>query len=132
MKYWNLKRRLAAAAALALTLAAGCATVSENTHAYLGSPQLAPGQPAGVKILSAEPPQPIIRLGEIILSVEGNPSRDRLEGKLRTAAARLGADGVYIASDRTQVYPYVYWDCWGPGQGEAWHRLVVGIAFKNK
>ena len=36
--------------------------------------------------------QPFERLGEIILSVEGNPSSDRVETKLKKAAAALSAD----------------------------------------
>ena len=109
----------------------GCATISENTHAYLGSPQLAPTTPTAVQILTSEPKQPVERLGEIILSVDGNPPRQKLENKLKAAAARLGASGVFIVSDRTHIYPITYWDCWGPATSEDWHRLIVGIAFKN-
>lgn len=116
-------------AALTLT---GCATISESTHAYLGSPQYAPTKPEVVQVLGAEPKQPKDRLGEIILSIEGNPSRQKLEDTLRVAAARLGADGVFIASDRTHIYPYTYWDPWGPVASEDWHRVVVGVAFKYK
>ena len=108
----------------------GCASISENTHAYLGAPQLAPVNPNKVRILAAEPKQPKMRLGEIMLSVEGNPSRQRLEKALKVAAARLGADGVFISADRTHIYPVTYWDCWGPNSWEELDRVVVGIAFK--
>jgi hypothetical protein len=64
--------------------------------------------------------------------VDGNPSRDTLEHKLKKAAAKLGADGVFIASDQTHIYPIEYWDYWGPTGGEDWQRVVVGVAFKNK
>lgn len=135
MKHATLKRRFtvwALLAATALTLT-GCATISESTHAYLGSPQYPPTKPEAVQVLSAEPKQPKDRLGEIILSIEGNPSRQKLEDTLRVAAAQLGADGVFIASDRTHIYPYTYWDpWWGPAAGEDWHRVVVGVAFKYK
>ena len=118
-----------AVAGLVLT---GCATISENTHAYLGSPQFAPTQPLAVQVYPAEPAQPKERLGEIILSIEGNPSRQKIEQKLRIAAARLGSDGVFIVSDKTHVYPLIYWDYSGPVRDEDWHRLVVAVAFKNK
>jgi len=116
----------------AALLFGGCASVSENTHAYLGVPQYPPGNPAAVRILAAEPKPPIDRLGEIILSIEGNPSRQKVENKLKMAAAKLGANGVYIASDKTHIYPLIYWDCWGPVTSEDWHRVVVGVAFKDK
>jgi hypothetical protein len=110
----------------------GCATISENTHAYLGSPHLQPTNPASVQILALEPKQPKERLGEIVLSVEGNPSRQKLEEKLKAAAAQLGADGVFIVSDKTHIYPVTYWDCWGPATSEDWRRLIVAVAFKNQ
>ena len=131
----NTVRKLWLAVGLPLAagiLLAGCATISENTHAYLGSPHYGPTPPNTVQVLAGEPKQPVIRLGEIILSVDGNPSREKLEQKLRVAAAQLGADGVYIASDRTHIYPLVYWDWYGPATDEDWHRLIVGVAFKNK
>jgi hypothetical protein len=110
----------------------GCATISENTHAYIGSPHLAPTNPASVQILAAEPRQPIERLGEVILSVDGNPPRAEIDRKLQKAAAKLGATGVYVASDRTHIYPVYYWDWYGPMADEYWHRLIVGVAFVNK
>jgi len=110
----------------------GCATIYENTHAYIGSPQLAPTSPTNVQIFAAEPKRPMDRLGEIILSIDGNPPRQKVENKFKVAAAKLGADGVYIASDRTHIYPMVYYDYWGPVNDEVWHRLVVGVAFKDK
>jgi hypothetical protein len=69
----------------------GCSSISENTHAYLGSPQLVPTKPDTVQVFMSEPKQPKERLGEVILSVEGNPSREKLEQKFRVEAAKLGA-----------------------------------------
>jgi hypothetical protein len=129
----TLKTRMAVwAPMLAALMLCGCATIYENTHAYIGSPQLAPTSPTNVRIFAAEPKQPMDRLGEVILSIDGNPPRQKVENKLKVAAAKLGADGVYIASDRTHIYPMVYYDYWGPVSEEDWHRLVVGVAFKNK
>ena len=120
------------ALAAMLTLS-GCAGITEQTHAYLGTPDLPPSNPASVRILAAEPNAPKERLGEIILQMDGNPSRQRIEKRLKAAAARLGADGVFIASDRTHIVPVQYWDWWGPaGYSETWNRLIVGVAFKYK
>lgn len=111
---------------------AGCATITENSHEYLGTPHYPPTAPASVVVLTAPPKEPIIRLGEVILSVDGNPPRERLEARLRAGAAQLGADGVYIASDQTHIYPVEYWDYWGPADDEYWNRLIVGVAFRNR
>jgi len=132
MKVALLKKMTFWGSFVAVTALCGCAGISENTHAYLGSPQFAPTRPAEVQIYPTEPKQAKQLLGEIILSTDGNPPRQKLEDKLKTAAARLGADGVYIASDKTHIFPVVYWDYWGPTSDEDWHRLIVGVAFKNK
>lgn len=116
----------------AAVIFSGCASISENTHAYLGSPQLAPTNPDTVQVFMSEPKQPKERLGEVILSVEGNPAREKLEHKLKVAAAKLGATGVFVVSDRTHIYPVTYLDYWGPESNEYWHRLIVGVAFRNK
>lgn len=118
--------------AVAGMILAGCASISENTHAYLGIARYPPTAPASVVVLPTPPKQPVVRLGEVILSVDGNPARDKLEAKLRAGAARLGANGVYIASDQTHIYPVEYWDYWGTTDEEYWHRIIVGVAFRNQ
>jgi len=117
-----------------LLLLGGCASISEHTHAYLGSPAYAPSDPARVQILSSEPTQPKERLGEVILMVDGRPKRERVEQRLRKAAAKLGADAVFIVQDKLHVYPYVYYDWWwGPmGVYESARRRVVAVAVKFK
>jgi hypothetical protein len=129
----GLTRKCAAGVFLAAAMIlCGCATISESSHAYLGSPAVAPTTPEQVQIHAAEPKLPKERLGEIILSVDGNPSRQRLEHKFKTAAAKMGATGVFIVSDKTHIYPYAYWDWWGPVASEDWHRLIVGVAFRAR
>jgi len=116
-----------------MLLLCGCAGVSVRTHAYLGLPRYAPTPAPAVQILPAEPNRPKERLGEIILSVSGNPSRDVLENKLRNAAARLGADAVFISSDKTRIYPVVYYDwCCPPWFYEESTRNIIGVAIKLK
>ena len=96
----NTIRAVLLVAALALC---GCASISEHTYAYLGSPQLSATNPERVRIFAAEPKQPKERLGEISLAIEGNPSREKIEHRLQVAAARLGADGVFIAVSYTHL-----------------------------
>jgi hypothetical protein len=86
-----------------------------------------------VQILPAEPNQPKDRLGEIILSVSGNASRDVLENKLRNAAAALGANAVFISSDKTRFYPVVYYDWWyPPWVYQESTRNIVAVAIRLK
>jgi hypothetical protein len=113
---------------------AGCASVSENTHAYLGIPSYPPSDPARVQILQAEPKEEKVRLGEIILAVNGKPTREDIEKKIKVAAAKLGADGAFIVYDRTHIFPVIYSDYWW---GTSWvsqdsTRNIVAIAFKAK
>ena len=112
----------------------GCASITVNTKAYLASPKVPPSDPARVQILSAEPKQPNDRLGEIMLSVGGNPSREKLEQKLKRAAAGLGADAVYVVYDTTHVFPVAYGGWWGGPYGvyEAAYRDIVAVAIKYK
>ncbi len=113
---------------------AGCASITERTHAYLGTPIYPPTSPATVQILSAQPQRPVERLGEVMLSVSGKPRREKLEGKLKAAAAGLGADAAVVVSDRTHIFPIVYYgDWWGPaGVMEDMRRDIVAIAIKYR
>jgi hypothetical protein len=105
-----------------------------STKAYLGSPKLAPSDPAKVTILATEPKQSIERLGEIMLSVGGNPPREKLEDTLKQAAAKLGADAVFVTYDKTHVFPVVYAGWWGSpyGVSEEMRRDIVAVAIKYK
>ena len=128
--YRNLIRAGLLAASLALC---GCASISVETKAYLGSPGYAPSDPAKVQILASEPKEPKDRLGEVRLSVAKSPSREKLEEKLRQAAAKLGADAVYVAYDKTHVFPLVYVGWGGPGAvSEETRREIVAVAIKYK
>ena len=113
---------------------AGCASVSERTHAYLGIPHYLPSDPNKVQIFQTEPKEAKERLGEVILAVTGKPEREEIEKKLRAAAGKLGADGAFIVYDRTHIYPVIYADYW---YGPTWvsqdaTRNIVAIAFKYK
>jgi hypothetical protein len=134
MKNMTLKTRIAILALMGacVLIFAGCASIAETTHAYIGLPELAPTAPEVVQVYAAEPKQPKERLGEVILSIDGNPPRPKIEQTLKVAGAKLGADGVFVVSDKTHIYPLVYWDYWGPESSEDWHRLIVAVAFKNK
>ena len=78
-----------------------------------GHGELAAHRPGRVQILTAEPKQPHDRLGEVMLSVGGNPPREKVEQKLKRAAAKLGADAVFVQYDTTHVFPVAYANWWG-------------------
>ncbi len=132
----RLKRLFGVLGATVMFLAvSGCASVAVRSHAYLGSPVYSPTDPATVRILPGEPkpPQAFDRLGEVLVGVGGSPSRERIETKLQKAAARLGANAVFIVSDRTRIYPFIYGDWWGPAgvAGDA-RRDIVAVAIRLK
>jgi hypothetical protein len=120
--------------AAGLLLLGGCSSIAENTRAELGTPIYPRTDPARVLILREEPKQAHEKLGEIVLRAEGDPSRERLEKRLRKAAARLGADAVCVVHDQTQLFPVVYVDgWWGPdGMDTGMVRDVVAVAIKFK
>src|SRR5262245_38442858 len=114
-------------------LLSGCTSIQEQTQPYVGVPKYPPTTPESVRILAEEPRQPKDRLGEIILTIDGNPTREELETRLKEAAARLGADATFVVYDRTHIFPVVYYDYWSP----PWvttdpRRIIIAVATKNK
>ena len=113
----------------------GCSSISVNTRAYLASPHYAATDPARVAILSSEPSRPKEKLGEISLMIEGSPSREAVEQRLRRGGASLGADAVVIVYDKLHIFPIVYVDPWWggpPSTSQSAKRNVVGLAIKYK
>jgi hypothetical protein len=125
---------LSAVACLVLVLAlSGCSSISEYRRVYLGSPQVSPTDPAKVAILASEPTQPKDRLGEVRLTIDGEPSREEIDNRLKKGAAQLGADAVYVVYDRVHSFPMVYSGWYGPmGVSEVLRREIIGVAVKYK
>jgi len=127
----HLRSARCAAFLMVMLVLCGCSSISENTRAYIGSPHVPPTQPGYVRILQAVPTEPHTRLGEVLLNVEGQPSRDAVEKRLREGAARLGADAVVVVADRMHIFPVVYYDWWGPSTvSQDVRRNIVGVAIK--
>jgi len=93
-------RALGATLLLALSIAS-CAYVDARTTQYVGVPRFPPTDPASVQVLRGEPRERHDRLGEVFLdiSVDPPPPVEDIERKLREAAARWGANAVYVAQD---------------------------------
>ena len=118
--------------AAALTFS-GCASIDTYSHAYLGSPQYPPTDPSRVQLITSDPKAAERnRLGEISMDIEGKPSREKLEAKLKEEGAKLGANAVVVVSDRTRLFPnYNYGWGWGStGETFEFHRDIVGVAVK--
>ncbi|MGH7309848.1 MAG: hypothetical protein ACREK6_14255 [Candidatus Rokuibacteriota bacterium] len=114
-------------------LLAGCSSVSVRTQHYLGVQPYPPSDPARVEILAREPERPKDRLGEIFLDIEGSPSRDEIEAKLREAVAELGGDAAFIVFDQTRLFPVVYADpYYGTTVSETVRRGIVAVAIKYR
>lgn len=71
-------------------------------------------------------------LGEVVIDASTQPTApiEQIEDKLRTEAAKMGADAIVVVVDRVQtVGVYVY----GPWSAEpVLGRRVVGVAIKYR
>ena len=109
-----------------------CATVDTMSTPYIGAPHPPPTDPAQVAILRAPPTQPHDGLGEVVVDASTQPAAPiaQIEDKLRTEAAKMGADAIVVVVDRVQpVGVYVY----GPwGADPVFGRRIVGVAIKYR
>ncbi|HNQ87109.1 MAG TPA: hypothetical protein PKM73_00590 [Verrucomicrobiota bacterium] len=129
--------RLARAGLAALLLAAltGCTSLQTRTMPYVGAPRLAPTDPATIVILHAPPAGEHERLGEVTVdaSVDPSPPMEKIEAALRTRAAALGANAVFIVHDSIQPVGYYTWGpWWSPSVSSIPGRIVVGVALRLK
>jgi hypothetical protein len=119
-----------AAAVLAI---AGCASTNVSTVSYPNVPDFPATDPAKVQILRAEPARPHVKLGEITVDASSSPppTPQELEGMLRAAAAKLGADAAVIVSDTAQPgLPVASGTWWGRTPTSRIGREVIAVAVK--
>ncbi|HQG30610.1 MAG TPA: hypothetical protein PLA83_01670 [Deltaproteobacteria bacterium] len=128
-----MTRHAIVAAVISVMLLAGCSTVSVQKRAYLGVPAYQPTDPAKVEILRTEPTRPFDRLGEIDLEPAGNPPVQKLEQKLKDAAAQMGADAAVIVADKTRLMGgYVTGPWWGGQIVPEYGRVIVAVAIRYR
>jgi hypothetical protein len=111
-------------------LGTGCNTVTTQTLPMLGSPSYARTLAEQVEILNVQPQRKTAVLGTIQLSIEGNPSKEKIELKLKKAAAALGADAALITADQTHVFPVVSVGWMSSTVSEYSRRGVTATALK--
>ncbi len=116
-----------------LLLTSGCNTVSVQSKEYLGLPNYPPSNPDSIQIVYQPPNVPHVRVGEITVEPQGNPTTQEIEQKIRAAAAPMGANAVVIVMDRTMLLgaTVVGGPWWGgasvvPNTG----RVIIGVAVR--
>ena len=121
--------------AIALGFLTGCGTVSTYKVQYLGVPRYAPTDWKQVQILQSFPNRPYEKLGEVVASVSVNPepSAEKIERALRRRAAELGAEAVVLIKDRIEETG-IWWGGprWAPVATPIHSRVIVGVAIRYK
>jgi hypothetical protein len=129
---WRFETRAAvhlAAAALAL---GACGGISATTRMYSDAPTFAPTDPSAVEVLRSEPSIPYVRLGEVTLSLQGNPSQDALSKALQKQAAQMGATAVVLVFDGSNTMGVMYsGPLWAPvDPSSSGQQVLVGVAIR--
>ena len=130
-----MKSNLACLALASLALASCTTTLESTTTPYVSAPQLAPADPAAVKIVRTEPLEPHERLGEVVIdmSISMPPPITQVETKLAEESAKLGANAVVVVVDRVQPSEgYVTGTYWGRPMDAVTGRKTIGVAIKYK
>lgn len=118
---------------IVLSFLAGCSMVTVESQRYLGVPTYAPTNPAQVEVLRTEPTRPHVRLGEISLEPQDHPSVAEIEEKLRTAAAKMGADAAVIVADKTQIIGAWVTGPWFAREADPiYGRVIIAVAIRYK
>ena len=118
---------------IVLSFLAGCSMVTVESQRYLGVPTYAPTNPAQVEILRTEPTRPHVRLGEISLEPQDHPSVAEIEEKLRTAAAKMGADAAVIVADKTQIIGAWVTGPWFAREADPiYGRVIIAVVIRYK
>lgn len=109
-----------------------CGGISASTRSYPGAPSFAPTDPAMVEVLRTEPALPYVRLGEVTLSLQGNPSQQQLSQALQKQAAQLGATAVVLVFDGSQSYGVVYsGPLWSPADPSSYgSQVLIAVAIR--
>jgi hypothetical protein len=116
--------------------AASCASMEATTTPYVNAPQLAPADPAAVKIVRTEPLEPHERLGEVVVDMSVStppPPIEQVEAALAEQSAKLGGNAVVVVVDRVQPSDnYVTGTYWGRPMDSVAGRKTIGVAIRYK
>ena len=131
------KRARRLSTGLLLLLGAGvlasCSGIKSRELSYAGATHYLAGDPHTVAILRDEPTRQHERIGEIVIdaSTDPSPSITKIEQRIRTEAAKMGADAVVIVYDGIMpTNAYVSGPWWGESMENTKGRKIVGVAIK--
>ena len=114
-----------------VALVTACNTVSVSTRQDIAAANFTATDPATVQILQTAPNVAHVRLGEITVEPSGNPTKEMIQAKFRTAAAKMGANAVVIVADQTRVMgAYVTGPWWGRQVQTTTGRVIIGVAVR--
>jgi len=121
-------------AALGFLLAACGGIIAQRTE-YVGAPHYPHTDPGSIAVLHSEPARPHDRLGEILLDCSSGspPSVAEVEARLRTEAAKMGADAAVVVYDGLGPTGFVLSGSnWNRSIEKNTGRKVIGVAIKYK
>ena len=115
-----------------LLFVSACGGITASTRMYPGAPSFAPTDPAMVEVLRTEPALPYVRLGEVTLSLQGNPSQQQLSQALQKQAAQMGATAVVLVFDGSQSYGVMYsGPLWSPADPSSYgSQVLIAVAIR--
>ena len=118
-------------ALILLSFLGGCAKVTARSVPFPEVQKYPPTDKYTVAIFRSAPARPHRQLGEIYLEPQRSPSVSELEEKLQEAAASMGADGVVIVADKSNLMGGSAAGTWvGREIGDVQEGVVVGIAIR--
>lgn len=123
----------ASALLLAAMAAAGCSSVNATSRTYPDAPSFAPTDPSSVEILRSDPAIPYVRLGEVTISLQNNPSQDAIAKALREQAAKMGATAAVLVYDGSQAMGVMYsGPMWAPADPTQLGQVVIAVAIRYR
>ena len=117
---------------LAVLALCGCSSVSVSSRTYPGVQPYLPTDPSQVGLLRSDPSIPFIRLGEVTVSLDGNPSQPDIASALTKQAALMGASAVVVVYSGSASMGVMYSGAlWAPVDPTlASQPVVIGVAIR--
>jgi ABC-type sugar transport system substrate-binding protein len=130
-------RRLGPASALWLAAAAmaagGCSSVNASSRTYPDAPSFAPTDPSAVEILQSDPAMPYVRLGEVTISLQNNPSRDAIAKAVKEQAAKMGGTAAVLVYDGSQAMGAMYsGPMWAPADPTQLGQVLIAVVIRYR
>lgn len=128
----RLSAPLALVVLSALLTQVGCSTLSASSRRYPDAPLYPPTDPSQVELLQNDPSIPFVRLGEVTVSLDGNPSQPDIASALAKQAALLGATAMVVVYSGSASMGVMYSGAlWAPTDpSQAGQPVVIAVAIR--